>query len=169
MQVALVAVVAVFGLGLYRQAIGRLEVAGSARPQLAAARLIPGTEGLLRQAAEHLSKMQGGKSVGGFPAFEPPDDKYRSKIKNRSYSAEEANHWVKEINNLLRQIAEKNPGLTLEEILQRQGLTPREIDDFIIVLKNVQATARGMEGYGVTTETMNVLNGLFETLGVVPW
>ena len=47
------------------------------------------TEGLLRQAALHLSKLESGKSVGGFPGFEPPkDDKdYQRKIRERDYNA----------------------------------------------------------------------------------
>ena len=85
-------------------------------PQVAhTASLASGTEGLLKQTALHLSKMQGVESIGGFPGFEPPDDdeKYKRKIKNSSASGEEVNTWVKEINNFLRQVANKNPGMTL--------------------------------------------------------
>ncbi|MEK7440637.1 MAG: hypothetical protein AABZ78_07575, partial [Chloroflexota bacterium] len=38
-----------------------------AAPQLMAKE----SDGLLRVAAEHLSKLQGGVSIGGFPGFEP--------------------------------------------------------------------------------------------------
>ncbi len=135
------------------------------------ARLAKGTEGLLRQTAEHLSRMQRGESIGGFPGLEPPDDddKYRRKIKDQSYRAEEVNHWVKEINNFLTQIVKKNSGLSLEEILQKQGLTPSQIESFFDALRNAEVMARGMQDYGVTAETATTLRTLMETLGVAPW
>ena len=138
---------------------------------MAEAKLAPGTEKLLENTAEHLSKMQGGASVGGFPGFEPPEDdeKYRRKIKNRAYTPEEAEHWIKELNNFLKQVAEKNPGMTLEEILQKQGLSLDEIDNFIVALRNAHATAAGMEGYGVNVETVQTMESLFQTLGVSTW
>jgi len=157
-----------FSLMLYQPVMSSLEVAGSARPPLAA-RLAPGTDALLQQTAAHLSRMQRGASIGGFPAFEPPDDKYRRKIENEAYTARDVNDWVGDINNFLRQIADKNPGLTLEEILQRHGATPGQIKEFLDALRAVQATTEGMEGYGVTTETAQTLKSLLELLGVSLW
>ena len=140
-------------------------------PQVVASKLAPGTEGLLRQTAEHLSKMQGGVSVGGFPGFEPPDDdeKYRRKINERSYTPEEADYWIKEINNFLKQIANKNPNLSLKEILQKQGLSLGEIDNFIVALRNTHATAAGMEGHGLSAQTLQTVESLFKILGVSTW
>ena len=148
-----------------------VELTASAPASVAQASLAPGTEGLLRQTASHLSKMQGGASVGGFPGFEPPDDdkRYKDKIRNQSYGGEEANYWGKEINNFLRPIADKNPGLTLEQILQRAGLSPERIDSFLTGLKNAHATIKALEGYGVTPETVRTLETLMKTLGVAPW
>jgi hypothetical protein len=140
-------------------------------PQISQAARVKTTKGLLRQIALHLSKMHGGESVGGFPGFEPPEDdeRYKDKIRNQSYSGEEVNHWAKEINNLLRQIADKKPGLTLEEILHRAGRKPGEIKSFIDGLRNVHATVESWEGYGVTPETVETLNALMKVLGVAPW
>ena len=142
-------------------------------PQVVASKLAPGTEGLLRQTAEHLSKMQGGVSVGGFPGFEPPDDdeKYRSKIQDESYSGAELNHWLKEINNFLRQVIDKNPSSTLKEILQKQGLAAAEIDDFIFALQRTHYQANGMAtaGSGVNAETVNAFEALLKTLRVLLW
>lgn len=80
-----------------------------------------------------MSKLQSGNSIGGFPGFEPPhdDDKYRTKIMTRSYTAQDVNDWVREINNFLNQIARKNPNLALEEILKRQGLTQAQVNDYL--------------------------------------
>jgi hypothetical protein len=129
-----------------------------------------GTEGLLRQTAEHLSKMQGGASIGGFPGFEPPDDeRYKDKIRNQSYSGEEANYWAKEINNLLRQIVDKNPGLTLEQILQRAGLQPGEIKSFMDGLRNIHSSVSGLVDHGVNPKTVEILEELMNILGVTPW
>lgn len=140
-------------------------------PQTSTHYLADGTEGLTKQAALHLSKMTGGGSVGGFPKFEPPDDdpKYRSKIKSRSYSGQDANGWVKEINNFLKQIVERNSNMTLEEILQRQRLTPTQIDNFMDALRQAEVAARGMQGYGVTEETASTLQMIMKSLGVIPW
>ncbi|MFZ1403593.1 MAG: hypothetical protein WAW03_10950, partial [Anaerolineae bacterium] len=124
-----------------------VELTASAPASVAQASLAPGTEGLLRQTASHLSKLLSGASVGGFPGFEPPgdDDKYRRKIEERSYTAEEVNYWVKEINNFLGQIVKKNPGMSLEEILQKQGLNPEQIVAFIRALRNIHSITAGME------------------------
>jgi len=129
------------------------------------------SEGLLKQTALHLSKMQKGASVGGFPGFEPPDDdeRYKRKVKEGEYNAQDVNDWVKEINNFLRQIIDKNPGMTLEKILQKQGLTSEQVKEFLEALRNVHATASGMEGTGVTSETVIVLKSLMDTLGVSTW
>lgn len=139
--------------------------------QVSEARSAPGTEGLLRQTAEHLSKMLEGASVGGFPVFEPPDnnEKYRRKIKDQTYTAQDVNDWVKEINNFLGQIVKKNPGLTLEEILQRQGLTPTQVENYIAALQRVHYTADGMKGFGVSEKTVETLTSLMKTLGVPTW
>ncbi|MEK9163635.1 MAG: hypothetical protein AAB261_10025, partial [Chloroflexota bacterium] len=74
-------------------------------PQISTRHLADGTEGLTKQTALHLSKMQKGKSIGGFPGFEPPDDdeRYKRKVKDGEYNAQDVNNWVKEINNFLRQ------------------------------------------------------------------
>ncbi|MBK7203716.1 hypothetical protein [Candidatus Amarolinea dominans] len=148
-----------------------VELTASAPASVAQASLAPGTEGLLRQTASHLSKLLGGASVGGFPGFEPPgdDDKYRRKIEKRSYTAEEVNYWVKEINNFLGQIVKKNPGMSLEEILQKQGLNPEQIVAFIRALRNIHSITAGMESIGVSGTTTAALAGLMNTLGVSPW
>ena len=145
-----------------------VELTASAPASVAQASLAPGTEGLLRQTASHLSKLLSGASVGGFPGFEPPDDdkRYKDKIRNQSYSGEEANYWTKEINNFLSQIVKKNPGSTLQEILQRLGSTSAEIDDFIKALQQTYSTAESMEGYGVNEITVETLKSLLITLGV---
>lgn len=148
-----------------------VELTASAPASVAQASLAPGTEGLLRQTAGHLSKMLGGASVGGFPGFEPPgdDDKYRRKIEERSYTAEEVNYWVKEINNFLGQIVKKNPGMSLEEILQKQRLNASQIENFLDALREIEVVARSMQGYGVTSETVTLLRALMETLGIAAW
>ena len=109
---------------LMQQVLPASRAVGVSAPaiQISEARLAPGTEGLLRQTAAHLSKMQRGASVGGFPGFEPPDDdeKYRRRIKEQHFTAQDVNDWVKEINNFLKQISKKNPRMSLEEILQKQ-------------------------------------------------
>jgi len=135
------------------------------------------TRGQLEEIASHLSKMQGGESVGGFPGFEPPEDdadgshreEYRREIKNRSYPPEKANHWLQEINGLLKWIIRKNPGLSFREILQRQGSTQVEIADFIERLQRAHYTAKAMSGYGVNPETVKILESLMKTLGVPTW
>jgi len=129
------------------------------------------TKGQLPPLALHLSKMRGGASVGGFPGFEPPDDdeEYRRKIKDEAYSARDVNDWVKEINNFLGRIVKKNPNLSFEEILQRQGLTAEKTKDFVEALQRAHYTARGMSGYGVTPERVQVLESLMDVLGVPTW
>lgn len=113
-------------------------------------------EGLLRQTARHLSKMERGTSIGGFPGFEPPkDDKeYQRKIKEGNYSAQNVNDWVKDISKSLEQVAKKNPGKSLEKILQEQGKTRIQIDEFLDAVRNAQYRARSMEGTGVNTQTI---------------
>jgi len=141
-------------------------------PQVAhAASLAPGTERLLKQTALHLSKMQGGASVGGFPGFEPPDDdgKYKEKIKNKNYSPRDVNDWVKEINNFLKQIIRKNPEMTLEKILTKQGLTAKQIEEFTFALKDTELAARGMASYGVDYARAQALRELLIELGVSLW
>ncbi len=140
-------------------------------PQTSTRYLADGTEGLTKQTALHLSKMQGGASIGGFPGFEPPDDdkKYRSKIEKSSYTGEEVEHWLKEINNFLRQIATKNPRMTLLEILEKQGLNPSEVDSFVGAIRNLRITAEGFKGYGVTESSLEKLIELMRLLGVQPW
>ena len=135
------------------------------------ARLGAGTESLLGQTAAHVSKLLAGESVGGFPGFEPPDDDehYRSKVRNQSYSGEEANTWLKEINNFLRQVIDKNPNLTLKEILGRMGWQQSEINEFVIALRNTHSIARAWKGIGVTPTTLETLETLMKTLGVIPW
>lgn len=139
--------------------------------QVSEARLANGTEGLLRQTAAHLSKMQRGASVGGFPGFEPPkDDKdYRDKVKDARYTAQDVNDWVKEINNFLNQIVKKNPGLSLEKILQKQGLSQAEMDSFIEALQSTHNTAKVWSEYGVNPETVKILESLMKTLRVPVW
>ncbi|MBK9091482.1 MAG: hypothetical protein IPM84_01640 [Anaerolineae bacterium] len=148
-----------------------VELTSSAPASVAQASLAPGTEGLLRQTASHLSKMLGGASIGGFPGFEPPgdDDKYRRKIEERSYTAEEVNYWVKEINNFLGQIVKKNPGLSLEEILQRQGLSQVETRELVEALQGTHNTAKVLSEYGVNPETVKILESLLKTLRVPLW
>jgi len=147
------------------------EVSGNWGSHVVQARLGKGTEGLLKQAAIHMSKLLGGQSIGGFPGFEPPDDdeRYKDKIHNQSYNGEEVNHWIKEINNFLRQIIKKNPDMTLEEILQEAGLQQGDIESFIRGLRNVHIIAAGNEGVGVTSATVKALEELMEILGVAPW
>jgi hypothetical protein len=129
------------------------------------------TEGLLRQTALHLSKMLEGASIGGFPGFEPPDDdeKYRRKIKDQTYTAQDVNDWLKQINNFLNQIVKKNPGLTLEEVLERQGLTQIQSQNFIAALQRIHYTADGMKGLGVSEKIVETLASLLKTLGVPTW
>ncbi len=136
-----------------------------------AASLAAGTEGLLKQTAAHLSKMQGGESIGGFPGFDPPDDdeKYKQKIKNKNYSPRDVNDWVKEINNFLRQIIEKNPEMKLEEILMKQGLTTEQTRNFILALKDTELAARGMATKGVEASRALALRELLLKLGVTLW
>jgi len=150
---------------------GAAPVADAPAGQVFEARRAKGTEGHLRQVALHLSRMSGGESVGGFPGFEPPEDdeEYRREIKNRSYPPEKANHWLQEINGLLKWIIRKNPGLSFREILQRQGSTQGEIADFIERLQRAHYTAKAMSGYGVNPETVKILESLMKTLGVPTW
>mgnify|MGYP001609778939 CR=1 FL=1 len=75
----------------------RAVIVSAPAAQVSEATLAKVTEGLLRQTALHLSKMQRGASVGGFPGFEPPDDdkEYRDKVKNERYTPQDVNDWVK--------------------------------------------------------------------------
>jgi len=125
------------------------------------------SDGLLRVAAEHLSKLEGGASIGGFPGFEPPDDeRYKNKIKNRSYSGSEANDWLKEINNYLRQIIKRYPDKTLIEILRRHSLAQTEIDNFVKALQNAYTIGNRFKDAGVRAETLSLLRESLQTLGV---
>jgi len=139
-------------------------------PPIVQARLGPGTEGLTKQAALHMSKLQSGNSVGGFPGFEPPqdDDEYRAKIQTRSYSARDVNDWVREINNFLNQIARKNPKLTLEEILKQQGLTQAQVNDYLEGLRTTYRIASDMQKSGVRPITVQTLRSVLLELGVTP-
>ncbi len=139
--------------------------------QVSEASLAKVTEGLLRQTATHLSKMLEGESIGGFPGFEPPkDDKeYRRKIKEQNYSAQDVSNWLKEINNFLGEIVKRNPGLSLEQILQRQGLAQTQSQNFIAALQRIHYTADGMKGLGVSEKTVETLASLLKTLGVPTW
>jgi len=127
------------------------------------------SDGLLNVTAEHLSKLQDGASIGGYPPFKPPDDdeRYKKKIKDRSYSPQEANDWLKEINNFLRQLTKRHPGMTMEKILQRQGLSQTEVKSFLDALREAYRIADGMSvGGGVSQETVKTLTELLVTLGV---
>lgn len=129
------------------------------------------TKGLLKQAALHLSKLNGGLSVGGFPKFEPPDgdESYQHKINEGSYTGQEANHWLKEINNFLRQIIKKNPNMTLEQILQKAGFSASQITNFENNLRDALAIAQSFEHKGVSPVTLETLESLMIQLGVSPW
>jgi len=115
--------------------------------------------------------MEGGASIGGFPGFEPPDDdeRYKRKVEKSTATGEEVNTWVKEINNFLRQIANKNPGVTLEKILEKQGLTSEQITSFSNALKDVHLNASTRVGYGVQESTAKTLEELMRLLGVGTW
>ena len=64
------------------------------------ARISKRTLGALNQVANHLSKLNQGASVGGFPGFEPPkgDDDYNKKIEEGNFNAQDVNDWIKDIN-----------------------------------------------------------------------
>jgi len=145
--------------------------ASGGRGNVVEARLGKGTEGLVKQTALHMSKLLGGEGIGGFPGFEPPDDdeRYRKKIRNYSYTGEEANYWIKEINNFLRQIVKKNPGMTLEEILQETGMSAEDMTTYVDSVRNVLTIAESWENRGVTSATIKTLRSLMETFGVQPW
>ncbi|MBI4739672.1 hypothetical protein HY772_09125, partial [Candidatus Woesearchaeota archaeon] len=106
-----------------------------------------------------------------FPGFEPPDDdeKYKEKIRTKNYSPRDVNDWVKEINNFLKQIIKKNQGMTLEEILTKQGLTAKQIEEFTFALKDTELAARGMARYGVDYARAQSLRELLIELGVSLW
>jgi hypothetical protein len=147
-------------------------VAMSVYPYLVAeAKLAPGTTSLVQQTATHMSKMLGGESVGGFPGFEPSDDdpKYQRKIKNRDFNGIDINDWVKEICNFLEQVIEKNPNLTLEQILQEMGLSATQIENFLNDLRTIDLLTKSYKGLGVTEQTVARLTLVMETLGVIPW
>ncbi len=140
---------------------------------LAEARLGTGTPNYVRQTATHLSKLNGGVSVGGFPGFEPPkDDKdYQEKIKNRSYTAQDVNDWVREINNYLQQIIKQNPNMTLKQILIQLGLTAEQIDDFVENLQLVYIIIEPMAKFRlVNPVTFETYKEVLSILGVpAPW
>jgi len=54
----------------------------------------------------------------------------------------------------------------LREILQKQGLTPAQAQGYIRALQDLRITLEGMEGHGVTIETVTSFNQLMMTLGV---
>jgi len=134
-------------------------------------KLAPGTEDLVKQTAIHLSKLSGGVNVGGFPGFEPPEDdkKYQEKIKNQQFLADEINGWVREINNFLQQIVDKNPNLTLAEILKQLGKSTTEIEDFMDRLRAIQMWAESYRNFGINSETLDNLQHLMQILGVESW
>ncbi|MDM8532326.1 hypothetical protein QUF63_14220 [Anaerolineales bacterium HSG25] len=138
---------------------------------VAETRLTPGTEGQLRQTAIHMSKMLEGESIGGFPGFEPPDNdkNYQRKIKKSEYNGQDVNDWVKEICSYLETIIKKNPNMTLEQILQKVGLSAKETEHFLDSIRNVHSIANGLENHGVNPVTLNRLVKLMERLGVEPW
>lgn len=162
---ALALVALAFGILLFRAPLLPVTITSE---HVAQARLAPGTEGLTKQAAQHISKLTGGGSVGGLPPFRPPgnDKKYREKIKSRNYSPEEANYWIKELNKFLRQISDKNPDMNMREILTRQGLNELQATEFLAQLREVSTIAEGMSGHGVSPEAARVLLALLSKLGV---
>jgi hypothetical protein len=147
-----------------------LNISQAVQPGAHQAQLASGTEGLLKQTAIHLSKMRGGASIGGFPGFEPPDDeRYKRRVKEYEFKAQDVNDWVKEINNFLRQIANNNPGMTLEKILELQGLSAEQIENFVVALRDIHSVAQGMQTIGVTKATVDTLTELLTLLGVSTW
>lgn len=133
--------------------------------------LAPGTEGQLRQTAIHISKMSKGASIGGFPGFEPPDNDegYQRKIRESEYNGQDVNDWVKEICSYLETIIKRNPNMTLEQILQKTGLSAKETEEFLDALRVIHKITEGYENYGVSPATLNRLVKLMEKLGVGPW
>lgn len=164
--IALAFLALAFGIMLFRAPL--LPSATISSEFIAQARLAPGTDALLKQTAQHLSKLLGGVSVGGFPPFRPPDDeeRFKEKIKNSAYTPEEANYWMKEINNYLAQIIKKNPKLSLREILARQGLNEAQTENYLGVLQRVYEAAAKWEGKGVNSATLSTYRALLEQLGV---
>jgi len=57
----------------------------------------------------------------------------------------------------------------LQKILQKQGLTQTQIDDFVGALQELQYAADGMKGSGVSAEMVARLESLMEKLGVPTW
>jgi hypothetical protein len=154
---------AILFVALFLRASSITFVESPTAPQLMAKE----SEGLLRVAAEHLSKLQGGASIGGFPGFEPPDDeRYKRIVKNASYTGEEANTWLKEIINYLRQLIKLYPGKTLAEILGRHGLSEAEIKSFTDALRLAYTNAVRLSNDGVRAETITALQELLPALGV---
>lgn len=155
-----------FGIMLFRAPL--LPSATISSEPVAQARLAPGTDALLKQTASHLSKLSGGISVGGFPPFRPPgeDERFKEKIKNSAYTPEEANYWLKEINNFLRQLVKKNPKMSLREILARQGLNEAQTENYLGVLQRVYEAVAKWEGKGVNSATLSTYRALLEQLGV---
>lgn len=137
---------------------------------IAQARLAPGTDALLKQTASHLSKLLGGVRVGGFPPFRPPDDdeRFKEKIKHRSYNAQEFDYWLKEVNKFLAELAKKNPNMSLREMLAKNGATRAEIDEYLLSLQRVYQLAEQSERVGgVSPLTVDALKALFLRLGVL--
>jgi hypothetical protein len=126
--------------------------------------------------------MLGGESVGGFPGFEPPDpddDDYRRKVEERSYRPRDVDDWVRDINKHLRELIARNPGKTLEELLQEYwrstdpSLSMQEIttrtNHYLDSIRTVQTIAESQTTIGVSEVNIDILKGLTEMLGVVPW
>jgi hypothetical protein len=59
--------------------------------------------------------------------------------------------------------------MSLEKILQEQGLAESQVDDFVRALKDLHYTADGMKGSGVSAETVARLETLMEKLRVPTW
>jgi RHS repeat-associated protein len=146
------------------------------------ARLDDRSTGSLKNVASHLSRMLGGESVGGFPGFEPPDpddDDYRRKVEERSYRPRDVDDWVRDINKHLRELIARNPGKTLEELLQEYwrstdpSLSMQEIttrtNHYLDSIRTVQTIAESQTTIGVSEVNIDILKGLTEMLGVVPW
>jgi copper homeostasis protein CutC len=79
------------------------------------------------------------------------------------------NDWVKDISKSLEQVVKKNPGKSLEKILQEQGKTRTQIDEFLNAVRNAQYRARSMEGAGVRAQTLERIEELMKILRIEPW
>ena len=59
--------------------------------------------------------------------------------------------------------------MSLEEILQKQGLSQVEIREFVEALQGTHNTAKVLSEYGVNPETVKILESLLKTLRVPLW